>query len=126
MDTFPCRRPARPGAHRRTGPSVTRKSCAISLISSPRATRSAAPARAAAARRGVPARLHIPHARSYARSQRASQPELYEFSLVKASYGQEEGGFIAYPQSPWPIRLVRLRQLRAVVPITCAGGRKIP
>src|SRR6516225_9437325 len=74
--------------HRRTDPSVTRRSCAISLTASPRANRSAACSRNRS-RRCCSAGVYPPRCAyrmhpSYARSQPTSPPELYEFSLVSA------------------------------------------
>ena len=72
--------------HRRTDPGMTRRSCAISLIPSPRANRSAACTRSRS-RRCCSAGVYPPHCayrilRSYARNQPPSRPELYELSLV--------------------------------------------
>jgi hypothetical protein len=71
---------------RRTGPSVTRRSRAISLIVPSRANRSAASSRSRS-RRCRPAGLYPPRCAyrmywSYAHSQPTSPPKLYEFILV--------------------------------------------
>src|SRR6266852_1450092 len=71
--------------HRRTDPSVTRRSCAISLILSPRANRPAACSRSCS-RRSCSAGVYPPRcayriSRSYARNQPTSRPDLYEFIL---------------------------------------------
>src|SRR5215470_12582958 len=74
---------------RRTDPSVTRRSCAISLIVSPRANRPAASSRSRSRRccsAGVyPPRCAYRMPRSYASPGPASRPDLYEFSLVSRS-----------------------------------------
>src|SRR5882724_909346 len=71
---------------RRTEPSVTRRSPAISLTGSPRANRPAASSRSPSRRccsAGVyPPRCAYLMPRSYARNQPASRPDLYEFILV--------------------------------------------
>src|SRR6266567_1868837 len=73
--------------HRRTDPGVTRKSCAIWLILSPRANRAAASSRNCSRRccsAGVyPPRCAYRIPRSYAREQPTSRPDLYEFNLVR-------------------------------------------
>ena len=74
--------------HRRTDPSVTRRSRAISLIVSPRANRPAASSRSRSRRccsAGVyPPRCAYRMSWSYARSQPTSRPALYELILVSA------------------------------------------
>jgi hypothetical protein len=72
--------------HRRTDPSVTRRSRAISLIVSPRANRPAASSRSRS-RRCCPAGEYPPRCAyrmhpSYARSRPTSRPALYELILV--------------------------------------------
>ena len=80
--------PPGPLCHRRTDPSVTRRSRAISLIASPRANRPAASSRSRSRRccsAGVyPPRCAYRMSRSYARSQPTSRPALYELILVSA------------------------------------------
>src|SRR6266576_730619 len=72
--------------HRRTDPSVTLRSCAISVIPSPRANRSAACSRSRSRRccsAGVyPPRCAYRMLSSYARSHPTSRPALYELILV--------------------------------------------
>lgn len=72
--------------HRRTDPSMTRRSRATLRVVSPRANRSAARSRSRSRRccsAGVyPHRCTYRMPRSYAASQPASRPELYEFILV--------------------------------------------
>ena len=72
--------------HRRTDPSVTLRSRAISLIVSPRANRSAASSRSRSRRccsAGVyPPRCAYRMLSSYARNQPTSRPALYELILV--------------------------------------------
>jgi len=74
--------------HRRTDPSVTRRSRATWLVVSPRANRSAACSRSRSRRccsAGVyPPRCAYRMPRSYAASQPASRPDLYEFILVRS------------------------------------------
>ena len=95
-EPLPRHRPPRPSAsvppsrqarcHRRTDPSVTRRSRAISVIPSPRANRPAASSRSRSRRccsAGVyPPRCAYRMPRSYAHRQPTSRPELYEFNLV--------------------------------------------
>ena len=76
--------------HRRTDPSVTRRSCAISLIVPPRANRPAASSRSRS-RRCCSAGVYPPRCAyrmhwSYARNQPTSRPELYEFILCSAPF----------------------------------------
>src|SRR6266852_3189523 len=72
--------------HRRTDPGVTRRSCAISLIPSPRANRPAASSRSRSRRccsAGVyPPRCAYRMLSSYASARPTSRPELYELILV--------------------------------------------
>src|SRR5579859_3553786 len=75
--------------HRRTDPSVTRKSRAISLILSPRANRPAASSRSRS-RRCCSAGVYPPRCAyrmhpSYARKHPTSRPTLYEFKVVSCS-----------------------------------------
>jgi hypothetical protein len=74
--------------HRRTDPSVTRRSRATWLAVSPRANRSAARSRSRSRRccsAGVyPPRCAYRMPRSYARSQPTSRADLYEFILVSS------------------------------------------
>jgi len=76
--------------HRRTDPSVTRRSRAICPVASPRANRPAASSRSRS-RRCCPAGVYPPRCayrmpRSYARSQPTSRADLYEFMLVKVTH----------------------------------------
>ena len=99
--------------HRRTDPSVTRRSRAISPIASPRANRLAASSRSRS-RRSCSAGVYPPRCaylipRSYARDHPASRPPaagLYEFKRVSVMPGQGRGRsrqpHLPVPRRPGP------------------------
>src|SRR5512135_2272418 len=119
--------------HRRTDPSVTRRSCAISLIVSPRANRPAASSRSRSRRRcsaGVyPPRCAYRMHWSYARNQPTSRPELYEFILCNP-----ERCFIAIRPDVTEVQLGRVMErcgargaegLTTLIPFTLSEGINI-
>ena len=99
--------------HRRTDPSATRRSSAISLIVSPQANRPAASSRSRSRRccsAGVyPPRCAYRISPSYARNQPTSPPELYEFNLCKnqAECDSSESGVAL--AGLWPPQSVTMR-----------------